>query len=72
MARSTTPDVERIGATVRRIREQQGLRVRELAEKAGLTRWTITNIEAGHVRAHGSSLGRIARALGVDLSEITG
>jgi transcriptional regulator with XRE-family HTH domain len=71
MTPTVTRELAEIGATVRRMREERGLLVQELAEKAGVTRWTITNVEAGHVRAKGATLGRIALALGVPLSDIT-
>ena len=68
---TATTRAELIGARVRRLREERGLLVRELAERANVTRWTVTNVEHGHVRAEGATLGRIAAALGVPLSELT-
>lgn len=67
-----TRDADQVGSTVRKLREERGLLVQELAEMAGVTRWTVTNVESGHVQARGRTLYLIAQALDVELSDITG
>lgn len=46
-----------------------GLNGERLAEKAGLSRWTITAVRCGKSCGQ-ESAERIARALGVDVTEI--
>lgn len=52
-----------VGRRVRRGREAAGLRQDELAERVGLTRTSITNIEKGKQRIQIHTLYAIARAL---------
>lgn len=68
----TVPRKTRIGSALRTLRVERGLLVRELAEKSGVSRWTITNIENGHVRAEDVTLSKLARGLGVSLSTFEG
>jgi len=52
-----------VGRMVRKGRESAGLRQDELAERVGLTRTSITNIEKGKQRIQIHTLYAIARAL---------
>jgi transcriptional regulator with XRE-family HTH domain len=68
---TATADPERIAARVRRLRAERGWRQHELAAKANIASRTIQKIEAGR-RAHDSTYGRVAAALGVPLAELLG
>lgn len=64
-------DPDRVAATVRRLRAEQGMHQTELAKRAGLSRRTVVAIEAGG-RARDDSYGKVAAALGVPLAELLG
>lgn len=57
--------------TIRDKRERLGWTRQQLAEKIGRSPEHVANIENGHARPAGEILGRIANALGCDISEIT-
>lgn len=57
-----------IGARIRAEREDLGFDQGELAEEIGLTRTSITNIEAGRQRMLIHTLYAIANALGVSIT----
>jgi transcriptional regulator with XRE-family HTH domain len=59
-------DVERL----RELRKLRALSQDELAEVAGVGRATISRIERRETGAHGRTLRKLARALGVDVSEL--
>ena len=59
------PDLARLGARVRSLREVAALTQQEVADAAGVTRVTVNRLEAGLVDVRSSSLLAIARALGV-------
>jgi transcriptional regulator with XRE-family HTH domain len=50
----------------------RGLTVRELAEEAGVTHSTIVALEQGHRGAQGSTLRKLAAALGVSTEALVG
>ena len=57
--------------TLREWREFHGLSYRQLAQLAGVARWTVTRIEAGHARrVNRSTMLRLAGALGIHPSVI--
>jgi len=56
---------------VRAERLRQGLSQPELAERAGLSRFTITRIETGRRIPHRATLTVLALALGVTPAEIS-
>lgn len=61
----TTPAVyQAFGARVRMIREALGLNQGELAKRIGLTRTSVTNIEAGRQEVDLDRAASIAAALG--------
>lgn len=57
---------------LQRIRLERGYTVRGLAEAAGINPATVTAIEQGHRGAQGSTLRTLAKALGVEMSELVG
>ena len=57
----------RIGAEVRRLREERGLSQRELAERMGTSQSVIARLEAGGVEPTIATLDRVAAALDVEL-----
>ena len=50
---------------LRRLRREAALSQRELADRAGTTQETISRLERGHHAARGSTLRKLAEALGV-------
>ena len=58
---------------VERLKELRTLRAlsqQELADAAGVERNTISRIERGETGAHGRTLRRLAKALGVGVEEL--
>jgi transcriptional regulator with XRE-family HTH domain len=73
------PDVDElgrlIGSTIRKLREHNGLSMRELAERAGLSQPFLSQVERGVSTPSMASTYRLAHALGVvpgDLLPATG
>jgi transcriptional regulator with XRE-family HTH domain len=64
--RGAWPAPVTLGQRVRRLRRQQGLSVRELAERAGINKDTVVKMEKGHTPTY-STLGRVCDALGVSV-----
>jgi transcriptional regulator with XRE-family HTH domain len=60
----------RIGANIKRLREAQGLSQEELADRAGLHRTYVSQLERAVKNATFVSLDKIANALGVSLAEM--
>jgi DNA-binding XRE family transcriptional regulator len=57
-------------ARLRQVREGKFLSQAELAEKAGVSRVTIVELESGRVEARWSTSRKIAEALGVEPGEL--
>jgi transcriptional regulator with XRE-family HTH domain len=57
---------------LRALREYNSLSTRELAELAGVHRHTIIRLENDQTGAHPRTVRRLAEALGVHPSELTG
>jgi len=57
---------------LRTIRERRGLSQEDLAEKAGITRTAVANLERGTSRARPSTAHRLAEALHVYTAVLTG
>jgi transcriptional regulator with XRE-family HTH domain len=57
-------------ANLRRLRRGAALSQHELAARAGTTQETISRLERGHHAARGSTLRRLAEALGVEPREL--
>lgn len=63
-------DVRRkVGRQLRAFREQQGLTLQEVAQKAGFTKGSLSKIEHGKVNLPLDTLARLARALEVPLRD---
>ena len=60
----------RIGANIKRLREAQGISQEELADRSGLHRTYVSQVERAVKNATIQSLDRIARGLGVPLTEL--
>ena len=58
------------GQALRRLRIRAGLRQSELAEKAGLSKQFICDLEHGKSRPSGDSIVRLAYALQVDAGDL--
>jgi transcriptional regulator with XRE-family HTH domain len=54
---------------LRRFRRQLGLTQQELADKAGVSQYTITEIETGRREARPSTLRKLADALDVEVAD---
>jgi transcriptional regulator with XRE-family HTH domain len=59
-----------IGAAIREARDEAGITQKELADRAGMSRASIANIEAGRQQFPLHVLYRIARALDVDATRL--
>jgi myo-inositol-1-phosphate synthase len=58
--------------TLREWREARGISYRELADRAGVARWTVTRIENGRFsRVNQSTMQSLVGALGVEPSQVT-
>lgn len=66
-----TAITEAFGASVRRLRDEQGLHLEELAAKAGVSATTIRHAEGGFYALRGESMLRIAWALNGSVDEMT-
>jgi DNA-binding XRE family transcriptional regulator len=61
---------ERVGLELRRIREEKGLTVEELAEKSGVSVTTIRVAERGPREPSDDTVARLARPLGLTFDEV--
>jgi transcriptional regulator with XRE-family HTH domain len=61
---------ERVGLELRRIREERGLTVEELAEKSGISATTIRVVERGGREPRGDTVARLAKPLGLTFDEV--
>ena len=55
---------------LKRLRKERVLTIRELADEAGVSKTTISNIENGQSEAYPSTIRKLARALEVQPSEL--
>ena len=55
---------------VKRLRKERVLTIRELADEAGVSKTTISNIENGQSEAYPSTIRKLARAFDVTPSEL--
>ena len=68
----TSKGVKKIAKGIRRHRKAKGWTVETLAAKAGVNARHLYRIEAAEIQSPGwALLEKIARALGVELSELT-
>jgi len=61
---------ERLGLELRRIREERGLTVEELAEKSGVSATTIRDVERGAREARGDTVAKLAKPLRLTFDEV--
>jgi transcriptional regulator with XRE-family HTH domain len=61
---------ERLGLELRRIREERGFTVEELAEKSGVSAATIRDVERGSREARGDTVAKLAKPLGLTFDEV--
>ena len=61
---------ERLGLELRRIREERGLTIEQLAEKSGISATTIRVVERGGRQARGETIARLAKPLGLTFDEV--
>ena len=59
-----------LGPELRRVREERGLSVEELAEKSGVSASTIRLVERGAREARGDTVARLAKPLGLAFDEV--
>lgn len=73
-ARRTRPraDPSQIGRLVRALRQARGLQQADLARLTDLDQSTICRLEEGRQSPHADTAARLARALGVPVSELLG
>jgi transcriptional regulator with XRE-family HTH domain len=57
---------------LRYAREQVGYSQQELADKSGVSQHTISEIELGRRKPHGSTLRKLAHTLGVEVADLRG
>ena len=60
----------RVGANIKRLRDEQGISQEELADRAGVHRTFISQIERAVKNPTIQSLDKVAKGLGVPLTEI--
>ncbi|WP_203416407.1 helix-turn-helix domain-containing protein [Jiangella ureilytica] len=70
MVDSRAPEYQRLYATIRQLREERDLTQAQLGERLGLTQRKVSLFESGDRRLDVIELIRIAKALGVGLSEL--
>jgi transcriptional regulator with XRE-family HTH domain len=61
---------ERVGPELRRIREEKGLTVEQLAQKSGVSVTTIRVAERGQRAPSDDTVARLARPLGLTFDEV--
>ena len=64
--------IQRFGKQLQRVRSSQGLTQEELAVKAGLSRVSLAKLELGQHDPLLSTLGRLAKALRVSVTDLLG
>ena len=62
-------DKVQFGAFLLELRKEKGYTQKQLAEKAGVSRVTVNGIKSGR-SCSDETAGKIAKALGVDVTEI--
>jgi transcriptional regulator with XRE-family HTH domain len=63
-------NAEKLGATVRRLREQAGISQEELADRSGLHRTYVGSVERGERNVSLDNVVRLAKALRTSASEL--
>lgn len=70
MPKGRDPLLRALGGRVRRLREGKGWTQETLADRAGLDRSYIAGIEAGLRNPSVKAVARVAKGLGVSMSEV--
>lgn len=65
-------DFKAIGERVRTLRHELGWSQEQLAEEAGVAQGTLSRIENGHVDMRLVTLGFVAKALNIPVTELLG
>ncbi len=61
---------EKLGANIRKVREEKGLLQKEFSKKVGLDLAYLSNIETGKMNPTVTTIEKIAKALGVKVDEL--
>jgi len=61
---------EKLGANIRKIREEKGLLQKELSKKVGIDPAYLSNIETGKMNPTVTTIEKIAKALGVGCDKL--
>ena len=61
-----------IGDRLKNVRTRRALTQRELAERAGISTNALNRLELDKAEPHMSTLRKLARALGIDPTELVG
>ena len=61
---------EQLGLELRRIREERGLTLEELAKKSRISETTIRAVERGTREARGDTVAKLAKPLGLTFEEV--
>lgn len=69
-AAARTVKVEDLGRTVRRVRTRLDLTVEDVAERAGLSAGSISQLERGHGNPSFTTITRLAEALGLTAADL--
>jgi len=64
------PDAAALGRAVQTIRAEKGISQVQLAEDTGFMQSWISNVEHGRRNVSWSNVGRLAKGLGVSVSEL--
>lgn len=70
LAQTITPSPQTIGNRIQRIRQRQGLSVRDLAERSTVNKNTILRLERGLTPSY-ATLTRVCEALGIHVARLT-
>jgi DNA-binding XRE family transcriptional regulator len=61
---------EQLGLELRRIREERGLTVEDLAQKSGISVTTVRAVERGTREARGDTVAKLAKPLGLTFDDV--
>ncbi len=62
--------LKKIGVRIKEIRQQKGLTQQELAAELDYEKSNMSRLESGNIDPRASTLNKVAKALGVTLSEL--
>jgi transcriptional regulator with XRE-family HTH domain/Zn-dependent peptidase ImmA (M78 family) len=70
LAQKAEEQAKLIGVKIKRLREKQGLKSNELAERAGITAQTVSRIEKGHQDVSFSTLRKLLASMAYSLGDL--